>query len=277
MKCFYHNDLDGHCSAAILAKYYKEYGLPFKKDDFFEINYDRDFPFDKIKKGEQVYIVDYSLKDNNEWKRLNKITDGVVWIDHHASALEKFGNLDLSGIRKDGTAACELAWKYFFENRPTPFAIKLLGDYDVFAFQYKDKTNLFQNAMRSYETFPTNEIWQSLLDSDDVEFYLKEGDPISRYIAKEYEKQVKDNGFELDFEGLKAIVCNSHERRSQLFDSIYDESKHDIMMPFSFNGQKYTFSMYSTKDNVDCSKIAAKFGGGGHKKAAGFICEKLPF
>jgi oligoribonuclease NrnB/cAMP/cGMP phosphodiesterase (DHH superfamily) len=277
MKCFYHNDLDGHCSAAIIAKFYKEYGLPFKDQDFFETSYDRDFPFDKIKNGEKVYIVDYSLRDNNEWKQLNQITSDIVWIDHHISALEKFGHLDLSGIRKDGIAACELVWEYFFKNRSTPFSVKLLGDYDVWTFKYKDKTNLFQNAMRSYETLPTNDIWKDLLNSDDVDFYLKEGESISRYMKKQYEETVKNKGFEIDFEGKKAIACNASERGSQLFDSVYDESKHDIMIPFAFNGKKWTFSLYSTKDNVDCSKIAAKFGGGGHKKAAGFICKKLPF
>jgi len=34
--------------------------------------------------------------------------------------------------------------------------------------------------------------------------------------------------------------------------------------------------MYTMKDDIDVSKICYKFGGGGHKKAAGFTCDNLP-
>ena len=34
--------------------------------------------------------------------------------------------------------------------------------------------------------------------------------------------------------------------------------------------------MYTMKDDIDVSKICYEFGGGGHKKAAGFTCDYLP-
>ena len=46
-------------------------------------------------------------------------------------------------------------------------------------------------------------------------------------------------------------------------------------MPFSFDGDKWTVSLYST--SVDVSEIAKKYGGGGHKGASGFHCKELPF
>ena len=48
-------------------------------------------------------------------------------------------------------------------------------------------------------------------------------------------------------------------------------------MPFSFNGRNGTwkYSMYSK--TVDVSNIAKKYGGGGHKGAAGFNMDKLIF
>ena len=39
------------------------------------------------------------------------------------------------------------------------------------------------------------------------------------------------------------------------------------------NGQFH----YIPKKNIDCSEIAKKYGGGGHKQAAGFQCKELPF
>jgi len=48
------------------------------------------------------------------------------------------------------------------------------------------------------------------------------------------------------------------------------------MIPFVFTGKHWTFSLYTTKDEVDCSVIAKSKGGGGHKKAAGFQLPELP-
>ena len=35
--------------------------------------------------------------------------------------------------------------------------------------------------------------------------------------------------------------------------------------------------LYTTKDNVDCSLVAKKYGGGGHQGAAGCVLARLPF
>ena len=46
-------------------------------------------------------------------------------------------------------------------------------------------------------------------------------------------------------------------------------------MTYQFNGKHWSFSIYTTKDDIDCSAIAKKRGGGGHKKAAGFEAKDL--
>ena len=49
------------------------------------------------------------------------------------------------------------------------------------------------------------------------------------------------------------------------------------MIVFVYNGDKWKVSLYTKKDDIDVSIIAQKYGGGGHKKASGFRCDKLPF
>jgi len=47
---------------------------------------------------------------------------------------------------------------------------------------------------------------------------------------------------------------------------------------YFFNGENYMYSFYSDeKSKVDCSKIAEKFGGGGHPHASGCSSNKLLF
>ena len=107
MKCFYHNDMDGICSGAIVNKFLTE--IQGNKTDpckFIMINYKDEFPFDTIQKDESIVIVDFSLQKPGEFEKLLEITPNVVWIDHHKSAIERFKHLDgiLAGIRRNGTA-----------------------------------------------------------------------------------------------------------------------------------------------------------------------------
>jgi oligoribonuclease NrnB/cAMP/cGMP phosphodiesterase (DHH superfamily) len=279
MKCFYHNDFDGHSSAAILAKFCSENSIVMSKDDFIEINYNKSIDFQNISINDQdVYVLDYSLK-SHEWEHVLKHGRNTIWIDHHISAIEKFKYLDdkVDGIRQDGVAACELAWRYFYPNKYVPYSVQLLGDYDVFKHEYGNDTTWFQNGLKIWDTHPCSAIWEKIFSDDLTRDVIRDGQPITEYVKKDYEKIVRSHYFEIDFEGLNALVCNSHARRSSLFDSIYDESKHDIMIPFVSDGNVWIFSLYTTKDDIDCSKIAIKYGGGGHRKAAGFVSKTIPW
>jgi oligoribonuclease NrnB/cAMP/cGMP phosphodiesterase (DHH superfamily) len=104
---------------------------------------------------------------------------------------------------------------------------------------------------------------------------LEAGKIALKYRDNYYAGLVKAWSFFVNFEGYKAIACNAGSVSSQLFDIV--EEEYDIMMPFVFNGKKWTVSLYTKKENIDVSEIALKYGGGGHRKAAGFQCDTLPW
>ena len=81
-------------------------------------------------------------------------------------------------------------------------------------------------------------------------------------------------GFETEFEGLKCFALNLSNCSSEYFKSL-PEGKYDVFIAFAFNGNEWIVSMYS--NSVDVSVICKKYGGGGHKKAAGFHTKELPF
>lgn len=99
--------------------------------------------------------------------------------------------------------------------------------------------------------------------------------------AKRNEVLCKSFGFEFpivvtDVHGekvYKAFALNYPLTNSELFGSRMDE--YDICMPFYFNGTNYTYSMYSTKPDIDCSTLCRYYNGGGHPKAAGFVRDEL--
>lgn len=280
MKCFYHDDMDGKCAGAIVHKFFKvdnDYTKETGEEcEFLRINYKDEFPFDSIKPRESIVIVDFSLQKEGEFQKLLGITDNVIWIDHHKTAIEKHGDLNVRGVRRDGTAGCELAWEYFYPREITPPVVKLLGDYDVWAFKYGENTNKLQTGIRLYNTKPTSEDWSKWLNPD---YYpteeLEKGEISLLYRNNYYAGLAKSWAFFAEFEGYKAVVCNAGSVSSQLFDSITEDF--DIMMPFVFDGKQWTVSIYSTKKDIDVSEIAKKHGGGGHRGAAGFQCKELPF
>lgn len=109
MKCFYHNDLDGKCSA-----FWVQQKENMNSEDLIECDYGaRKADLSCVKKDEKVWIVDYSI-DPNDMEKLSKITKKVVWIDHHITAIDKYNNFSfkIPGLRVNGVAACELTWHY---------------------------------------------------------------------------------------------------------------------------------------------------------------------
>ena len=128
MKCFYHSvDLDGHCSGAIVK-------LEYPECEMFGINYGQAFPWDKVKGGEKIFMVDFALQPFDNMERLDNKAH-LVWIDHHKSAIDeahKRGFIARGGqVLEVGKAACELVWEYMRPEIPTPPAVTYLGRYDV--------------------------------------------------------------------------------------------------------------------------------------------------
>lgn len=296
--CYYHSsDLDGHCSGAIVHK--------FTGAELFPINYGDRFPWELYNESDvnkpYVFMVDFSLPAE-DMRRLNLLTR-LVWIDHHKTAIDAVNELGLMpairGIREVGKAACELTWKYFETNQSVPLGVKLLGRHDV--WDHSDpKTLPFQYRMRMNVTDPQTLLkgndrncWPMLLnDSFDVDEYVSEGTLLLNYERQQNEKMAKAYAFETELlietsppdcplitgTKFKAIAINRGFGNSRVFDSVYDSEKHALMIAFvRTKNKKWKVSLYSTRPEVDCGKLATVFGGGGHKGAAGFVCEELPF
>lgn len=289
MKCFYHNDLDGRCAGAIVAQYEKN----FNKEDFFEVDYVQELPINKVSEGEKVYFVDYSFKDNTRYilDTLMGMGCNVIWIDHHTSSLNLIKDYEylnsVKGIRQDRISGAGLTYMYLHkcEFDKIPYYIKLVSDYDCWQFKYDTDTTNFKIGIETRHYDALDRIWDDLLDeSVDVEGYttalynltnlIKTGSIIKNYIDKDNEQYRNSYAYESEIDGHKCLVVNK-KSNSWIFGEKINE--YSLVMIWVFNGNKYSYSIFSTSDTVDCSKIAEKFGGGGHKGAAGFSSDELLF
>ena len=274
MLCFYHSaDLDGHCAGASVKHFVPDVEL-------IGINYGDEFPWGKVR-GQQVYMVDFSLQPFDQMIRLKEEASRLIWIDHHKSAIEewqKVGCPYINGIRRDGTGACALVWEYF--DHVVPEAVRLLAEYDV--WNHTDPCTLpFQWGLRMEETRPgiNMDFWQYLFTLKKTQLmpWFEKGRLLLKYQAQENEKYIRAAAFETTLGGAPCIAVNKMLTNSQLFDSVWDATKYAMMITFGWRKGQWTVSLYSTREDVDCSAIAKKHGGGGHKGAAGFQCMSLPF
>lgn len=273
---FHRSDLDGLCSGAIVKR-----ALPTV--ELLGYNYGDELDLEKLK-WRDVIMVDCSLQPFEEMLKVAELASSLTWIDHHKGALEEYERCGRSfmGLQRDGEAGCELTWKYYFTNEPMPRAVYLLGRYDVFDLEADDDVIPFQYGMRGVkDTQPEAEIWDRLLSErawSVVEDLTKRGQVCFEYQQVQDAEAVKALGFEVEFDGVKAIVCNAAGRGSMLFDSVFDPERHDVMCPFHMqkNG-RWTVSLYSKEDGPDCSALAKARGGSGHMHAAGFQCDELPW
>ncbi len=291
MKCFYHNDLDGQCAASWVS-HFTENSDP---DDFIEMHYGKEFPLETIQTWEEVYIVDFSIEPDVMRKLLN-ITDNVIWIDHHESAIRKYQDFKgkIQGIRCIGIAGCELTYMWFKWLEPEglstvtsydpdesllemrdkiPEPTRLIGDRDVWQWKLF-RTGLFFDGMQLEQAHPTAQVWQDLREypCNNIDRICNVGVTVKKYKDQFNEARFNQYGFLIDWLGYNCACLNAL-RGSEIFAGV----PCDIMIAFMFTGDHYDVSLYTEKPGINVAKICEAFGGGGHAGAAGFQCKELPF
>jgi len=280
MVVIYHNDPDGKAAAAIVNHRFE--GETNQRLVFIDMDYDKDVPFDQINKNEVVYIVDFSLQKPGDWDKLFNITPYVVWIDHHKSAIEANTDLlELEGIRDMSKSGCELTWDYLFPGEPTPLVIQHIGDYDTWKFNLTDTEKIF-TAIKSQDIEPTSNIWdhwlsiEPVFEEEIISGLTINGEIIQAALYNLYTEMVHGLSYEITLHGHKCIACNAPYVGSKLYHSI-DRSAYDFLVVYRHSKNLYTVSLYTEKEDLDASEICKRFGGGGHKGAAGFQCTTLPW
>lgn len=254
--------------------------------------------------NQKIYILDlpvdkpFGLKSDQlpDW-----VFESVVWIDHHKSSIESHPK-NIPGYRIDGVGACRLAWQWFsceaddlqhhanlmppkqdFVGRSVsePLAVRLAGEYDVWDHR-GDGDVEFQFGLDSVN--PTPEGWDALLNIDFsgefVNRIIHDGRAAMVCYTKRDADIMRERSFIVEFEGLKFLALTTARCNSNTFSAKdIPETGHDALMAFYFNGRTWVVSLYHAKHNtgIDLSKIAVKYGGGGHRGACGFQVEKLPF
>lgn len=293
MKIIYHRgDLDGIASGGLL-----KHAFPLAELHGAEFGDNIDELISSCEGENFVFMADFSIPLPKMVELASKV-GRFVWIDHHWFIIKQYiENTALFpptftayiGKEANDKSACELVFEYLYPGKDVPLFIQYLSQYDV--WNHKDPDVLpFQYGARLHFDSPKSSTFAELLaciDDPDINDqgysdYLVNEILLTGQTILDWQKQsagfvAKEYAFEVEFEGYKAIVLNTPLKGSHEFDAV-KTSGHDIMISFNQRpDRKWRVSIYTERDDVDVSVLASKYGGGGHKKAAGVIVDKLPF
>ncbi len=270
MLCIYHAaDHDGKGSAAIVKYTHQDC-------TFLGFNYDQEVPTQEIEKHQDIVICDVALPMEYMFK-INR-EKNLIWIDHHASAIEAYENYlkennekEIKGLRQVGTAAIELTWNYFKPETEVPLGVKLLALNDVFDL-YDPRVRPFEYAFLSLGiNRPYDKVWRDLFENKiNIDAMVEKGQAILSYIKYRDYRLVRNMAFEGMYKDMRFVAANMPQAGSDFFQSLEGADKYHFMVSFSLNKRnKWNISFRTLRDDVDVAAIAATLGGGGHVKASG--------
>lgn len=254
--------------------------------------------------GKDVVLVDFSYKAV-VLEEMRKGASSIIVLDHHKTAEEdlknakqfsktwerhmenvyqdRCENADINGailyaLFDMGRSGAMIAWDFFFSHEEPPQLIKHIQDRDLWKFKLEG-TREIQAAVFS---FPYDFIeWDHLMDMSTDELY-EQGHAIERKHHKDIEELIEVTKRRMILGGHWVWVANlpytmtsdaGHKMCKMPLGPNPEGEINDPLTPFAAcywdTPEGRVFSLRSVGD-FDVSEIAVKYGGGGHKNAAGF-------
>ena len=233
-------------------------------------------------KDKEVYVVDYSFNAEVD-ARVRGEAKKLVVIDHHQTAKDVV-TAHPENVFDQNHSGAVLAWQYFHEDIPVPELLWYIEDHDIWKFALPENLE-FNAALGQYER--SFEVWDELVSNlANSEFranFIETGKTIKQFEESLINDLLKYKE-RAHFEGHDIWVLNvSRVYRSILGHKLAKLNESEGGVPLSIvyyhSGGSVNLSLRSEGD-IDVAAIAQKYGGGGHKHAAGIKVdsfEELPF
>jgi len=216
-------------------------------------------------KGKRVVILDFSYS-NKATKALIEEAEELWVIDHHKSNMVELH--DISNTHFDMTkSGAMLSWEFFHPGKEPPKFIQYIQDRDLWKWELpysKEFSAAFDMVpwdFEEYEKFEDDSVF------DDA---VKRGSYILAY-SKTVIRKVCDKASKRRYRNYDVMVVNSSHWMSEIGASLAKDCDFAMIWYYDHDDRIYKCSLRSFHDKIDVSEIAKDFGGGGHRKASGFV------
>lgn len=228
-------------------------------------------------RDKEIYILDYSYSKETLGELISR-NRSVTVIDHHQTA-EPAVTAFPNNVFDQSHSGATLSWMHFHPNTPIPKLLLYVEEHDL----WKNTLPYSKEIAAIIGEYPfTFETWDELvrLFEGETSFnkLAEKGTVLREYIDKHvaelagYAELVKFEGYE-----VCAVNC-ARPFRSAVGNLLAERHPPFAIVWYHYEGA-FHISLRSIGD-FDVAKIAEKYGGGGHKRAAGFQCESwddIPF
>ena len=212
----------------------------------------------------------------DELLELAGVAHQIVVLDHHVTARDRLASdpallneLEAEGheLHFDlGHSGAVLAWNYFRPDEELPDLLRYVEDQDLWNWALPD-SDAVNAAIASYPR--EFEVWDQLA-KEKIDALVEQGKPILRANRMEVERRL-DHAKPVALGTRRIEAINASTNRAQIGHRLAQRAKYGEAwgLVYRVEGAEVFATLYSIGE-VDISKVALEYGGGGHKNAAGF-------
>ena len=299
---FHRVDLDGIMSMAIAVEAYAFAAGVIRRGGTYEqckdtvtmVPYTYGDPVPDLSGYGRVVMVDVSLPwEDMITLRRETGRRNIIWVDHHATAIDaarEHGYDDLPGIRRVGTAACELTFEQFHPGARVPRSVRLLSLYDtwtknggcdwetvVLPFQWALREEYGRDAQRFLDHFVLSGRYT---EGGCTDALISKGTSILSYARRSGEEGVGAYGFPVRIgpEGHPGICCLTNTFGGLAFGKALRDRPGAVAVCVNRvnpregeTEETYKVSVYAgdSKPAWHIGNYMRRYGGGGHDGAGG--------
>jgi len=215
-------------------------------------------------KDKCVVVLDFSY-DNATTKRMIADARSFLVIDHHKSAMVELHDVSCTHFDMNHSGAM-LSWKFFHPGKDAPRMIKHIEDRDLWKWEIpysKEFAAAFDMVPFDFEEF------DKYLDDSAVDDAQERGAYILAY-SKTVISKIAKNAHARKLHGKDVLVVNSPHWMSEIGNALSTRCDFAVIWYYDHSTRQVKVSLRAHHDDADVSEVAKKYGGGGHRKAAGF-------
>jgi hypothetical protein len=267
--CFYHGGCpDGLGAAWAVRRAWGESGR------YEPRGHDEGLPLAELR-GATVAFVDMAPA-NGALRALVHVAAHVLVLDHHVSSRDRLlADTALGADLRSGGhhvrfdlehSGAVLAWQHFHGEAPLPELLAYVEDQDLWRFELP-RSREVNAAVASHPL--RFEAWDRLAETPAAEL-AEQGMPLLRAQQAEVERALT-GAAPVWIGGLRLEAVNAVFHRAQIGHELAARAAHGSPAGAVFRvaGRRVDVSLYSIGE-LDVAALAARFGGGGHRNAAGF-------
>ncbi|RUS31441.1 hypothetical protein BC938DRAFT_477791 [Jimgerdemannia flammicorona] len=244
-----------HCIDGFGARFAAELLLG-KKATYLPAVYNDTPPPDNVLKGKRIGMFDFSF-DRKLIEQLRGVAELVVVVDHHKTELDQVHfDLTKSGAR--------LAWEFFHPDKPLPKFMAYIEDRLPKSKEFSAFFRTVPFNFEDFKRFHDNELLVDEAITNGTQLLAVLNDKVMQICSNATTRTLRDTHH-------KVLVVNSPVFPSEVGQELASrDCDFGLVWFYDANRKSCRVSARSHDEKADVSEIVKRFGGGGHRNAAGF-------